>query len=88
MSEFAFFRFLSYNLLTEEEKENKEEIINLTEEVLDAKGLECDSRISKLSREEIEEILKEVRKKREKKKKTKDNQEIESDSVEQVTTYK
>jgi len=88
MSEFAFFRFLSYNLLTEEEKENKEEIIDLTEEVLDAKGLECDSRISKLSREEIEEILKEVRKKREKKKKTKDNQEIESDSVEQVTTYK
>ncbi|MDR4512536.1 MAG: hypothetical protein MRJ93_12625 [Nitrososphaeraceae archaeon] len=88
MSEFAFFRFLSYNLLTEEEKENKEEIINLTEEVLDAKGLECDSRISKLSREEIEEILKEVRKKREKKKKTKDNQEIESDSVEQVTIYK
>lgn len=88
MSEFAFFRFLSYNLLTEEEKENKEEIINLTEEVLDAKGLECDSRISKISREEIEEILKEVRKKREKKKKTKDNQEIESDPVEQVTTYK
>lgn len=88
MSEFAFFRFLSYNLLTQEEQEKKEEIINLTEEVLDAKGLECDARISKLSKEEIEEILKEVRKKRAKKKRTKDNQEIESDSVEQVTTYK
>ena len=45
MSDFAYFRFLSYNLLTEEEKKNKEEIIAITEEVLDAKGIECDSTI-------------------------------------------
>jgi hypothetical protein len=34
----------------------------LTEQVLDAKGLECDQRISKLSEEKLREILKEVRK--------------------------
>ena len=88
MSEFAFFRFLSYNLLTQEEQEKKEEIISLTEEVLDAKGLECDARISKLSKEEIEEILKEVRKKRVKKTRAVENQDLESESIEQVTTYK
>ena len=88
MSDFAFFRFISYNLLTQEEKENKEEILNLTEEVLDSKGLECDSRISKLSKEEIEEILKEVRKKRMKRKQSKDTEEIETGPYQEVTTYK
>jgi ribosomal protein S13 len=34
----------------------------LTEQVLDAKGLECDERISKLSEEKLREILEEVRK--------------------------
>jgi hypothetical protein len=38
----AFFRFMSLNLLTQEEKENKNEIISITEEVLDAEGIECD----------------------------------------------
>ena len=33
MSEFAFFRFRSHNMLTPEEQEHKEEIIQLTEEV-------------------------------------------------------
>lgn len=88
MSDFAFFRFMSYKLLTQEEQENKEEILNLTEEVLDSKGLECDSRISKLSKEQIEEILKEVRKKRMKKKQSKDTEEIETASYQEVTTYK
>lgn len=45
MSEFAFFRFMSLNLLTQDEKVNKNEIISITEEVLDAKGIECDSKI-------------------------------------------
>jgi hypothetical protein len=31
MSDFAFFRFVSNNILTEEEKEHKEEIIQLTD---------------------------------------------------------
>jgi ribosomal protein S13 len=34
----------------------------LSEQVLDAKGLECDQRISKLSEERLREILEEVRK--------------------------
>jgi hypothetical protein len=51
MSEFAFFRFRSNNLLTIEEERHKDEIVELTEEVLDAKGIECDSKISKISEE-------------------------------------
>jgi len=55
-------RFMSNNLLTQEESQHKDEIIDLTEQVLDAKGLECDERISKLSEERLREILEEVRK--------------------------
>ena len=68
MSEFAFFRFKSNNMLTVEEEQQKEEIIDLTEEVLEAKGIECDSRIAKLSDEKLREILEEVRKLRRKRK--------------------
>ena len=68
MSEFAFFRFKSNNILTVEEEQQKEEIIDLTEEVLEAKGIECDSRIAKLSEEKLREILEEVRKLRRKRK--------------------
>ena len=46
MSEFAFFRFRSNKMLTKEEEEHKEEILLLTEEVLQAKGIQCDARIS------------------------------------------
>jgi hypothetical protein len=69
MSDFAYFRFLSYNLLTEEEKKEKEEIIAITEEVLDAKGIECDATISKISEDNLKEILENVRQIRKKKKK-------------------
>jgi hypothetical protein len=64
MSEFAFFRFMSLNLLTQEEKESKNEIISITEQVLDAKGIECDSKIAKVSEDKMREILNEVRKRR------------------------
>ena len=43
MSEFAFFRFRSNNMLTKEEEEHKEEIVQLTEDVLQAKGIQCDA---------------------------------------------
>jgi hypothetical protein len=66
MSEFAFFRFMSLNLLTQEEKVNKTEMISITEEVLDAKGIECDAKIAKVSEETIREVLNEVRKRRRK----------------------
>jgi hypothetical protein len=54
-------------MLTKEEKEHKNEIIELTEQVLDAKGIECDSRIAKISEEQLKEILEEVRQRRKKK---------------------
>ena len=69
MSEFAYFRFMSYNMLTVEEQKHREEIITLTEHVLDAKGLECDSKISKISEEQLREILEGVRRLRKRNKK-------------------
>ena len=69
MSEFAYFRFMSHNMLTIEEQQHREEIITLTEQVLDAKGLECDSKISKISEEQLREILEGVRRLRKRNKK-------------------
>ena len=69
MSEFAFFRFRSNNMLTEEEEEHKEEVVELTEDVLQAKGIQCDASISKIPEEELREILEKVRELRRKKKK-------------------
>jgi len=69
MSEFAFFRFRSLNMLTKEEEEHKEEIVQLTEEVLQAKGIECDASISKISEDDLKEILVKVRELRKKKRK-------------------
>ena len=57
-------------MLTKEEEEHKEEIVQLTEEVLQAKGIECDASISKISEDDLKEILvkfKELRKKKRKK---------------------
>ncbi len=68
MSEFAFFRFKSNNLLTLEEEAHKQEIIDVTEEVLDAKGIECDASIAKISEDQLKEILEEMRKLRKKRK--------------------
>ena len=79
MSEFAYFRFMSTNMLTNEEQQHKDEIISLTEQVLDAKGIECDSKISKISEEQLREILEEVRRLRKRKKKKM----VEEDGVEE-----
>ena len=79
MSDFAFFRFISYNWLTETEKKSKDEMIQITEEVLESKGIECDARISKLSEDQLKEILDEVRN-RIKKKKKKNDITIDSES--------
>jgi ribosomal protein S13 len=68
LSEFAFFRFMSNNMLTVEEQQHKDEIVTLTEQVLEAKGIECDSKVSKISEEQLRQILEEVRKLRKKKK--------------------
>ncbi len=68
MSEFAFFRFMSLSLLNLEEQQHKDEIVSLTEQVLDAKGIGCDSKIAKISEEQLKEILEQVRKLKRKKK--------------------
>jgi ABC-type phosphate transport system auxiliary subunit len=70
MSEFAFFRFKSANMLTNDEERDREEIIRLTEQILDLKGIECDAKIAKISEDQLREILEEVRRLRRKKKKT------------------
>ena len=72
MSEVAYFRFKSNNLLTKDEKEHEDKIIQLTEEVLPAKGIECYSRIFRRSQEQLKEILEEVRQLLRKKKKNRD----------------
>jgi hypothetical protein len=47
-------------MLTIEEQPYKDQMISLTEQVLHAKGLECDSKISKISEERLREILDDV----------------------------
>ena len=74
MSEFAFFRFMSGNMLTVEEQQHKDEMVSLTEQVLDAKGMECDSKVSKISEEQLKEILDQVRKLRKRKKNEENNE--------------
>ena len=75
MSEFAFFRFMSSSTLNLEEQQHKDELVSLTEQVLNAKGIECDSEISKLSEEQLKEILEQDRKLRKKKKSAGDKNE-------------
>jgi hypothetical protein len=73
LSEFAFFRFMSLSLLNLEEQQHKDEIVSFTEQVLDAKGIECDSKIAKISEEQLREILEQVRKLRKKRKKVEED---------------
>jgi ribosomal protein S13 len=81
MSEFAFFRFMSLSLLSLEEQQHKDEIVSLTEQVLDAKGIECDSKVAKISEEQLKEILEQVRKLRKKKKIEEDENEKQREEV-------
>src|SRR5688500_10054552 len=83
MSEFAYFRFMSNNMLTVEEQQHKDEVITLTEQVLDAKGIECDSKISKISEEQLREILEAVRRLRKRKNKSKKMIEEEDEEEEE-----
>jgi septation ring formation regulator EzrA len=66
---------MSNSMLTkEEEEQHKDAIIAFTEEVLQARGSECNSRI-KISEEQLNEILQEVRQlcKKNRKSKERDN---------------
>ena len=68
MSDFAFFRFRSNNLLTKQEEEHKDEIVRLTEEVLQAKGIQCDTSIARIPEEQLKDILEKARQLRKKRK--------------------
>jgi CHAT domain-containing protein len=66
---------MSNSMLTkEEEEQHKDAIIAFTEEVLQARGSECNSRI-KISEEQLNEIIQEVRQlcKKNRKSKERDN---------------
>jgi hypothetical protein len=80
MTEFAYFRFMSNSMLTkkeEEEEQHKDAIIAFTEEVLQPRGIESDSRISAISEEQLKETLEEVRQLRKKNKKSKDREQLQ-----------
>lgn len=61
MSDFAYFRFVRAELLTEDEIRDKDEMISLTEQVLHAKGLECDTWAAKATEDEMKKLLEQVR---------------------------
>lgn len=90
MSELAYQRFMASYMLTNEEQlpQNRQEIIDYTEDVLQAKGIECDDRIKKMSEEQIKEILEEVRKLREKKKSRDKKRQQQQQEDEDTTTEK
>jgi hypothetical protein len=48
---------MSSNMLNLDEQQHKDEILSLTEQVLDDKGIKCDSKISKISEEQLRENL-------------------------------
>ena len=52
---------MNRRMLTGEEQQHKEELVTIIEEVLQAKGIECDQRIGKMSDTELLEILGTVR---------------------------
>jgi hypothetical protein len=77
LSELAYSRFMASYMLTAEEQlpENKVEIIDYTEDVLQAKGIKCDNRVSEMSEDQLKQILEQVRKLRATKKKKEQQQE-------------
>jgi hypothetical protein len=72
---------MSLSLLSLEEQQHKDEIVSLTEQVLDAKGIECDSKVAKISEEQLKEILEQVRKLRKKKNIEEDDNEKQREEV-------
>ena len=64
-------------MLTTEEQQHKDEIIAFTEDVLRVKGIECDSKISKISEEELREIPRGMRKLRRKRKEEENKDRLE-----------
>jgi ribosomal protein L12E/L44/L45/RPP1/RPP2 len=90
MSDLAYQRFMASYMLTYEEQlpQNRQEIIDYTEDVLQAKGIECDKRIAELSEEQVKEILDEVRKLRKKGKKNRKKRRQKQEQQEDTTAEK
>lgn len=79
----------SYMLTYEEQlPQNRQEIIDYTEDVLQAKGIECDKRIAELSEEQVKEILEEVRKLRDKGKKNRKKRQQDQEQQEDTSEEK
>lgn len=57
MSRLAYSRFMNRRMLTGEEQQHKEELLVAIEQVLQAKGIECDEKIGKMPDQELMEIL-------------------------------
>jgi hypothetical protein len=57
MSELAFFRLKSNSMFATEEEQHKYEVKAFTKDILRAKGIECDSKISRISQEQLEVIF-------------------------------
>jgi hypothetical protein len=73
-------------MLTEEEIRNKLEVIDATEDALQARGYECDERIKGMSEEQLKDILEEARRICEKKKSRKRQQQQQEREEEIVAT--
>ncbi len=84
MSDLAYKRFMASYMLTTEEQQHRDEILVYTEDVLQAKGIECDNRISELSKQQLKEILEEVRRLRDKKKNKKKRLENDNEDKEEL----
>lgn len=72
---------MSLSLLNLEEQQHKDEIFSFTEEVLDAKGIECDSKVAKISEDQLKEILEQVRRLRKKRKTEEDNKRKKEEEI-------
>lgn len=72
---------MSLSLLNLEEQQHKDEIVSFTEEVLDAKGIECDSKVAKISEDQLKEILEQVRRLRKKRKTEEDNKRKKEEEI-------
>jgi hypothetical protein len=85
MSQLAYQRFMASYMLTPEEQlpQNRQEMIDYTEDVLQSKGIECDKRIAELPQEQMQEILDEARKLRARGKKNKKKQGQQQEEQEQ-----
>jgi hypothetical protein len=87
MSELAYFRFENTNLLNDEEKEHKEEVIQATNEILQVDGKDCDKIVNEMDTEQLIELhakQRELRERKKQKKKVLVGGEVEEEKEEDI----